>query len=258
MAVDGVIRSLEPTGLVYFTDTYTFDIKSEVICVVEEDDRVAVVLRETVFYAQGGGQPSDVGTMEVEGGPTFAVEDVRSKGGVVYHYGKFGAGMAQFPERTEVRLQVDKERRLLHARLHSAGHLLDSCMAVAGYGPAKLQPTKGYHFPNAPYVEYTGKVDKEEHELLIGRLNGEAARMIAAGLLVTAEELSYDAAAAACGGALPDYIPKYCAPRIVTIGADLGCPCGGTHVSDVSEIRSMKVTGIRSKKNVTRISYVIE
>ena len=37
--------------------------------------------------------------------------------GVVYHYGKFGAGMAQFPERTEVRLQVDKERRLLHARV---------------------------------------------------------------------------------------------------------------------------------------------
>jgi len=47
---------------------------------LQEDDRVAVVLRETVFYAQGGGQPSDVGTMEMEGGPTFVVEDVRSKG----------------------------------------------------------------------------------------------------------------------------------------------------------------------------------
>jgi hypothetical protein len=38
---------------------------------------------------------------------------------------------------------------------------------------------------NAPYVEYNGKVDKEEHELLIGRLNEEAARTIAVGLLVS-------------------------------------------------------------------------
>ena len=34
---------------------------------------------------------------------------------------------------------------------------------------------------DAAYVEYSGKVDKAEHELLIGRLNEEAARLIAAG-----------------------------------------------------------------------------
>ena len=47
---------------------------------MQEDDRVAVILRETNFYAQGGGQPSDVGTIGVTGGATFAVADVRIKG----------------------------------------------------------------------------------------------------------------------------------------------------------------------------------
>eukprot|EP00976_Prorocentrum_cordatum_P116989 1196239-Prorocentrum_minimum.AAC.2 len=45
----------------------------------QEEGRVAVVLRETNFYAQGGGQPSDVGKME-GGGSTFEVADVRIKG----------------------------------------------------------------------------------------------------------------------------------------------------------------------------------
>eukprot|EP00240_Pyramimonas_obovata_P012636 CAMPEP_0118952190 /NCGR_PEP_ID=MMETSP1169-20130426/54458_1 /TAXON_ID=36882 /ORGANISM="Pyramimonas obovata, Strain CCMP722" /LENGTH=257 /DNA_ID=CAMNT_0006899387 /DNA_START=180 /DNA_END=953 /DNA_ORIENTATION=+ len=255
MAVDNDAVPLEPTKLLYFADTYKFDTSSEVLRVVKEDDRVAVVLRETNFYAQGGGQPSDVGVI-VKNGSTFTVLDVRIKEGTVYHYGSFGDGEA-FETGAQVTLNVDKERRLLHARLHSAGHLLDCCMTAAGYGPEKLVPTKGYHFPDAPYVEYNGKVDKAEHDLLIGRLNEEAAGLIAAGAKIRAEELDYDAAAAVCGGELPGYIAKGSAPRIVTIGEDIGCPCGGTHVADASEIRGMQITGIRVKKGVTRVSYTI-
>ena len=118
------------------------------------------------------------------------------------------------------------------------------------------------------------------------------------------QEMSYAEAATACGGELPDYIPKDSAPRIVTIvrgppshsnrrsnsspsvplsacclrqnihqvslerervcvlwasqGTDAGCPCGGTHVGDVAEIRGMRITGVRVKKGTTRVSYVID
>ena len=41
-------------------------------------------------------------------------------------------------------------------------------------------------------------------------------------------------------------------------GTDAGCPCGGTHVGDVAEIRGMRITGVRVKKGTTRVSYVID
>ncbi|KAK3261037.1 hypothetical protein CYMTET_30039, partial [Cymbomonas tetramitiformis] len=75
---------------------------------------------------------------------------------------------------------------------------------------------------------------------------------------VQAEEVAYDEAAKRCGGNLPDYIPKDSVPRIVNMASDVGCPCGGTHVHDIAEIKSMTITGIRVKKGVTRISYKID
>ncbi|KVH91574.1 Threonyl/alanyl tRNA synthetase, class II-like, putative editing domain-containing protein [Cynara cardunculus var. scolymus] len=41
-------------------------------------------------------------------------------------------------------------------------------------------------------------------------------------------------------------------PRIVKLGDFPGCPCGGTHVSDISELGNMKVTQMRTKKGVTK------
>jgi hypothetical protein len=44
----------------------------------------------------------------------------------------------------------------IHARMHnSAGHLLDNAVSAVGI-LGQLVPTKGYHFPDNPYVEYEG------------------------------------------------------------------------------------------------------
>ncbi|PKI65109.1 hypothetical protein CRG98_014578 [Punica granatum] len=52
--------------------------------------------------------------------------------------------------------------------------------------------------------------------------------------------LPYGDASDLCGGSLPDYIPQNSTPRILKFGDNPGCPCGGTHVDDISEIISMK------------------
>ena len=76
------------------------------------------------------------------------------KDGIVYHYGSVDGEVANFVCGADVELCVDEARRRLHARVHSAGHLLDVCMERLGWGPAKLLPSKGHHHADSAYVEY--------------------------------------------------------------------------------------------------------
>ena len=59
--------------------------------------------------------------------------------------------------------------RMTHARIHSAGHLLDVAMRRAG--KKEMRPHKGYHFEKGSYVEYEGVVPAEERQKLIEELN---------------------------------------------------------------------------------------
>jgi Ser-tRNA(Ala) deacylase AlaX len=104
-----------------------------------------------VFHPQGGGQPSDTGLIVFSGSDLkFSVQDVRSKDGIVLHYGVFEGSNPESgidsEKGKEVYLTVDESRRKLNSRLHSAGHLLDMCMQKVGLG--HLEPGKGYHFPD--------------------------------------------------------------------------------------------------------------
>ena len=53
---------------------------------------------------------------------------------------------------------------------------------------------------------------------------------------------------------LPDASGK--TPRVVTMGG-VSCPCGGTHVKNVGEIKGVIVTKIQKKKKAVRVSYTI-
>ena len=44
--------------------------------------------------------------------------------------------------------------------------------------------------------------------------------------------------------------------RVVKVGG-LGCPCGGTHVANTSELLAVTVSAIKSKGKVTRVSYTV-
>lgn len=140
--------------------------------------------------------------------------------------------------------------------LHSAGHLLDICLPKIGLG--HLEPGKAYHFSDGPWVEYKGVIPQNEMENKQKELEIEANALISMGGKVSADILVYDEAAKLCGGILPDYVPKESTPRIVRIGDNPGCPCGGTHVLDVSDITKIKVSQIRSKKGMTKVFYNVE
>lgn len=258
------------TTLAYFEDATRTTLETVVTdCVAldadaADDDRFVVVTESTIAYPAGGGQPSDRGSMtSTSTSARFEIESSKNEGGTVRHVGRFeGGGGGAFEEGEKVTMTIDEALRRLHARIHSAGHALDVAMIRVGLGPEVLTPTKGQHFPSGAYVEYDGKLDPG-HELadkdaLMERLNVEMAKLIAENGASSAAEMSYDEAKASCGGSLPPYISQDMRPRIVVIVPDTpGCPCGGTHVANVGEIEKFKVTGVRVKKGVTRLSYAI-
>ncbi|KAM5568997.1 hypothetical protein ABKV19_016493 [Rosa sericea] len=226
--------TISPTQLDYYEDMWKLESDATLVALVKgEDGRTALVLDRTVFHPQGGGQPADTGFVAVAGSEVkFVVQDVRSKDGVVYHYGMVencGEGWeAEFEKGKAVVLQVEESRRKLNSRIHSAGHLLDVCVKNVGLGD--LKPEKGYHFPQGPYVEYRGIVPQKDVQSKQKELELEANALISRG-------------------------GKDSTPRIVKMGTNLGCPCGGTHVSDVSEIISVTVSQIRTKKGFTKVFY---
>ncbi|GMY27723.1 Alanine-tRNA ligase, archaea [Fagus crenata] len=249
------------TKLDYFEDMLKLQSKTTILSYIKgEDDRHALVLESTIFHPQGGGQPADTGFIQLadsDSDSKFVVQDVRSKDGIVFHYGfvenSGGELETKLEKGKEVLLYVDESRRKLNSRLHSAGHLLDMCMQKVGLG--HLEPSKGYHFPDGPYVEYKGTVPQNEMQSKQKDIELDANALISEGGKVSATVLPYKEASELCGGSLPDYISKESTPRIVKLGNSPGCPCGGTHVSDLSEIGSLKVSQIRSKKGLTKVFY---
>ncbi|XP_008805752.1 alanine--tRNA ligase 1 [Phoenix dactylifera] len=252
---------LSPTKLAYFDDMRTLESTAIFLsCLQEEDARRAVILDATIFYPQGGGQPADTGFITNRSSDfKFMVEDVRLKDGLVFHYGFFKdvqeGWESKLKEGQEVNLYVDAERRDLNSRLHSAGHLLDICMRKLGL--SHLEPGKGYHFPDGPFVEYKGIIPKDQLQTKQRELEVEANALISSGVKVKASVLPYEEASKWCGGDLPSYISKGSTPRIVKFGDHPGCPCGGTHVADIANIRSLKVMQIRTKKGFTKVFYNI-
>uniref|UniRef100_A0A5B7BX70 Alanyl-transfer RNA synthetases family profile domain-containing protein n=1 Tax=Davidia involucrata TaxID=16924 RepID=A0A5B7BX70_DAVIN len=257
-----MMEDLTPTKLDYYSDMWKLQSKANLISYfLGEDGRRALILESTIFHPQGGGQPSDTGfiTISADSDSKFVVQDVRSRDGIVFHYGFVENSGEEFELKLEkgiaVFLYVDELRRKLNSRLHSAGHLLDVCIRNVGLG--HLEPGKGYHFPDGPFVEYKGTAPQNELESKQKELELEANKLISRGGKVSAVTLPYEEASELCGGSLPDYIPKESTPRILKLGDNPGCPCGGTHVSDISEIMSVKVSQIRTKKGLTKVFYSV-
>jgi Ser-tRNA(Ala) deacylase AlaX len=266
-----------PTALLYFDDTFKFEC-SAVVCAVEEitpdatatdatvPQKYAIVLDKTVAYPAGGGQPSDTGRLvfRTAGGDVcFTLTDaIAGKDGVVRHVGTFdeeGYSGDRLEVGTVALVKIDGDARLLHARIHSAGHLLDVAVANLGYDSNALKPSKGCHRPDAAYVEYEGKVEGLDKDAFTDALNEAIDALIGTGGKTSTRVMDYASAKKACGGSLPAFVKEGSRPRVVVILENTeGCPCGGTHVGDVRDIGAFRVTGVRVKKGLTRISYTIE
>ena len=118
-----------PTDLLFRDDAYAADAEATVLAVGEK----GIVLDRTVFYAMGGGQPGDVGTMRRADGTSLEVtnavwnDEAKSE---VAHVLAPGAASPAIGEKVAVSL--DWPRRYARMKVHTALHLL----SVAGPSPS--------------------------------------------------------------------------------------------------------------------------
>jgi alanyl-tRNA synthetase len=211
------------------------------------DDRLAVMLRETPFYAESGGQISDVGEIIGEGW-RLDVDDVRRIDGRVAALGKL-TGSFKFGR---VTARVPSDRRRDTERNHTATHLLHSALrevlgehvhqAGSLVAPDRLRFDFTHHGPVKP--EALAEIEE--------RVN----RAIWADVDVVFEQKSYREAVAA--GAMALFGEKYGdVVRVVSIPGYSVELCGGTHARNTGQIALFKIvaeTGVAA--GVRRIEAV--
>src|SRR3989344_4216426 len=108
------------TKKLYQANSYLRECESTVVKV----DGKFVVLDETVFYPQGGGQPSDMGKLISESGAQFNVVFAKNLGDdVSLEVDREGLHTGE-----KVECVLDWERRYTHMKMHTSAHLLAACI----------------------------------------------------------------------------------------------------------------------------------
>jgi alanyl-tRNA synthetase len=215
-----------------FVGYQSTEAESDVLAFRQDGDRVDVVLRENPFYAESGGQVSDVGALSGQGW-SLAVDTVRKdpKGTVVA--GRFADQFAPEP----VLAAVDAPRRHDIERNHSATHLVHYALRkhlgthVRQQGslvePERLRFDFSHHGPIEPATLHS--IEAEVNELVL------------ANTPVTTRELPYADALAL--GAMAFFSEKYGdVVRVVQMGPSVEL-CGGTHVRSTGQIGTFRFSG---------------
>jgi alanyl-tRNA synthetase len=207
------------------------------------------ILDKTIFHPKGGGQPSDIGILR---GPDFEakVKKAIEHNGVVAHWAKMTSGN---PTLGSVECELNWAHRYVIMKRHSAAHLIDHCLSQTT--GATVHTTDSW-LGEESYVGYTGQPPRST---VLNSVKNLANQMICTGASITISYLSRENAATLENA--PNYarLPDLEEIRTVQIGGCAPIPCGGTHVSNLSQIGQLSLlAAVRSSKQGFRLYFVIE
>ncbi|MEI3413085.1 MAG: alanyl-tRNA editing protein [Blautia sp.] len=211
------------TKRLYYEDVYKKEFTARVLECRSRKKGYEVILDETAFYPEGGGQPSDMGTLD-----GIAVTEVQEKEGELLHYtvaplevGKYVAG------------KIDWERRFDLMQQHSGEHIVSGLIHEAfGY------ENVGFHMgSDVITVDFSGAFDEKQMAEIEEKANGIIWENAAVEIFYPSEEelknLEYRSKKELSGWV-----------RIVRFpGADT-CACCGTHVTHAGEIGMVKLLSV--------------
>lgn len=195
-------------------------------------DTGVIILDDTVFYAESGGQAGDCGTISISGGVNclFEVNDTQKIRAAVHgHTGELTRGSLSVGD--QVIATIDLHKRLATARNHSVTHLLHKALhEVIG-----THATQKGSLVNADYTRFDFANDKGLTAAQIEEIERIVNHVIMQNYEVSIDEMSYDDAIKA--GAMALFGEKYADEvRVVKMGEFSTELCGGTHVIQTGDI----------------------
>jgi len=199
-------------------------------------DEVEVVVEETPFYAESGGQVGDRGSIKTPRGVVEVRDTQRPTGELVVHRGRVVSGSVRVDD--QATLTVDAQARAATVRNHSGTHLLHAALRSV-LGPQALQ--KGSLVaPDRLRFDFTHDAPLSAAE--IEQIEDLANQWIEANAPAAVREMTYPDAIAA--GAVALFGEKYGdRVRVISFGEFSTELCGGTHARATGDIGLLKVIG---------------
>ncbi len=203
-----------------------------------------VILDQTLFYAEGGGQPYDTGALRWEGGEARVLKVLKDKG-TIKHV------VDRMPAAADVHGIVDWDRRYKHMRMHTSQHVMSGLVyRVFGARTAGNQihaDVSRVDFQPANFgPDDLRRIEDACNEVAQA---GVDVRIFEEDRAVVHQKVE--------DRSLLDLIPQSIRRlRIIQIGEADYCPCGGTHLRNTREIGQVHILEKRSKgKETDRITY---
>ncbi len=245
-----------PTKFVGY-EKYACDAKVLAVCVGDEvsgsiaggEDGI-IVLDQTPFYAEMGGQVADHGTISM-GECTFRVNDVqKDKGGKYLHHGTMLQGSLKVDDIVNAAIDVDRRKAIMRA--HSATHLLQKALStVLG---DHVHQAGSFVEPDHLRFDFTHYSALTQEEL--AKVNAIVQDSILEGYPIDVREMPIDEAKKL--GATALFSEKYGqVVRVVNMGNYSIEFCGGTHLDNTAKVGAFELLGEGSvASGVRRIEAV--
>jgi misacylated tRNA(Ala) deacylase len=229
-----------PTDCLFRDDSYLRECEARVVAVNEQ----GVVLDRTIFYANSGGQPGDLGVLVTANGTPVPVANTIYLDQMKTEIAHVPApGTPPLSAGDKIAAQIDWDKRYARMRMHTALHLLSAALpyAVTGGSVGDTEGRLDFDIPEAG-------LDKDA-------ITARLAEMIAADAAVTSRWISDEELNANPGLVKTMSVKPPMGTgkvRLIEIaGLDLQ-PCGGTHVRSTREIGKVAVTQIEKKGKQNR------
>ena len=233
------------TERLYEKDAYLKESEARVEALHPE----GVELDRTVFYARGGGQPGDRGTLVTGAGDRLGVVDtIKGEGTALLHVLEDPSAAAGLSCGDVVVARIDWERRHRHMRMHTCLHLLCALVdaPVTGGNLTDIKGRLDFDLPEST-------LDKESlTDALNALIEADSATVLE---WISDEELARQPELVKTMSVQPPTGAG--SVRLLRIpGVDLQ-PCGGTHVARTGEIGSIRVSKIEKKSRLNRRVNVV-
>lgn len=238
------------TASLFLQDSYREECLARITDLVED----GLLLEQTVFYPQGGGQAGDSGWLTLADGTRLRIADTRKgteagagRDAILHIPAEGQATVLRAMKPGEVVLaQIDWVRRYRHMRLHTAAHML---CAVLPY------PVNG-----CSITDEHARLDFVTSE----PLSREAIDSALAAMVEAAHPVSIDTMSDDALRARPDLVRTMSVQppmgagqvRLVSIKDTDLQPCGGTHVANTEEVGVVRVS--KMEKKSARYWYWVE